>query len=211
MVKTSDSQIVSAKLLLEAAKRQVKKSGLEKAFSILHAHDSLDWVLQYLYDSTSTSKKGKLMFPDYVAYVGKHTDKFGALDAVKCDQLNTMRSNFKHNFVIPNDKQAEEIVLWTEIQIESLIKTFTGKPLSDFDVLDAIASKEVKEKIKSADQNLKDGKRVNAFADIAIAFAMLERAKRDQIRKASGISIPTPDFFTSSSSFFSKNGQKCVW
>lgn len=204
MTKTSNSQIVSAKLLLDVAKRQAKKSGIEKAFSILHAHDALDWILQYLYDSTATSKKGQLMFPNYVEYVAKHTDKFGSLDNAKCEQLNTMRNNFKHNFVIPNDKQAEEIVVWAEIQIETLVKTFTGKSLSEFDTLDTIANKEVRDRLKSADRHLKDNKRVEAFTDVAIAFAMLEHAKRDQIRKDTNISIPAPDSFSFSNSFFLK-------
>ncbi len=200
--KVSYNQIISARLLLETAKMQVKKTGLEKAFSILHAHDALDWILQYLYDSSTTSKKGKLMFPDYVNAIAKRPENFGSLDTAKCDQLNTMRSNFKHNFVIPNDKQAEEIVLWVEMQIESLIKTYTSKPLSDFDTLNAIANEQVKEKIRSADRSIEDDKRVHAFADIAIAFAMLERLKRDQIKDISGIRLPSSESFTFSSSFF---------
>lgn len=202
MTKISSSQIISAKLLLDTAKRQAKKSGIEKAFSILHAHDSLDWILQYLYDSTSEPKKRKMMFPDYVSAIAKHSDKFGSIDTTKCDQLNTMRNNFKHNFVIPNDKQAEEMILWTELQIESLVKTFTKKSLSDFDVVDAIASQQVKDKVIEADKNIQDGKRVHAFADIAIAFDMLERSRRDQIKDISGIKIPSPESFSFSNSFF---------
>jgi len=202
--KTSDSQIISAKLLLDTAKRQVKKSGLEKAFSVLHVHDALDWILQYLYESTLPSKKGKMMFPDYVSAISKHTDKFGSLEETKCDQLNTMRNNFKHNFVIPNDRQAEEIVLWAEIQIDSLVKTFTGKSLASFDTLEVIADAKAKERIKDADKSLGDSKRVEAFIHLAVAFDMLEYLKRQQVRAASGIDVPSSGSFTFSSSFFLK-------
>jgi hypothetical protein len=199
---TTINQLVSAKLLLDTAKRQVKQSGIEKAFSVLHAHDALDWILQYLYDDSATKKKGKLMFLDYVSAIAKHPDKFGSLDEIKCDQLNTMRSNFKHNFIIPNDKQAEEIVLWTEIQIESLVRTYTGKALSEFSTLDAITSKEVREKIQEADQSLADNKAEYAMCHLAIAYAILESLKKQQLEDVYSLSMPNSSSLTFSNSFF---------
>lgn len=201
MTKASINQLISARLLLESAKKQAKKTGMEKAFSVLHAHDALDWVLQYLFDDTSSAKKGKLMFPDYVRAIAKHPQQFGSLDELKCEQLNTMRSNFKHDFVIPNDRQTEEIVLWVEIQIESLVKTYVGKSLAEFDSIDAISSKEIVDKIKEADQCMDSGSPELALSNLAIAYSMLENAKRETIEDMYGIRIPRRDSLNFSSSF----------
>lgn len=204
MAKTSINQLVSAKLLLDSAKRQAKKSGMEKAFSVLHAHDALDWVLQYLFDDTNQSKKGKLMFPDYVSAIAKHPEQFGSLDELRCDQLNTMRGNFKHNFVIPNDKQTEEIVVWADIQINSLVKSYTGKSLAEFDTVDIIIDKSVVNEIKKSDQYMNDGKPELALSSLAIAYAMLENTKREKVEDMFGVNVPRKDSLTFSSSFFLK-------
>ncbi|NTU73926.1 hypothetical protein HGB07_07270 [Candidatus Roizmanbacteria bacterium] len=209
MVKASTNQIISARLLLKASKVQVKRTGIEKAFAVLHAHDALDWTLQYLYDDSNNSKKGKLMFPDYVSAIAKHPDKFGSLDELKCDQLNTMRSNFKHNFVIPNDRQIDEIVLWVAIQIDSLLKTYTGKPLSEFDTIDAIQNKEVVNRIKESDKHMHDNRHELALSSLAIAYAILENDKRAKVEDMFGTNVPRDNShsFTFADSHFLKLDQ----
>lgn len=91
MGKTSINQIISARLLLQKARIQSTKTGIEKTFAILYAHDSLDWILQYLHDDITTSKNNKRMFMvDYAGVIAKNSDKFGSFDESKCNQLNTM-------------------------------------------------------------------------------------------------------------------------
>lgn len=204
-MKTSINQIISARLLLQKARLQSTRTGIEKAFAILYAHDSLDWVLQYLHDDTITPKDRKRMFMvDYARVISKNPDKFGSLDESKCDQLNTMRNNFKHSFVVPNDKQVEEIVLWTEVQINSLIQSYTGKKLSEFDTVDAIADKAVVDKIKESDRCVGNGKPELSLANLAIAYAMLENIKREKVEDMFGVSVPRKDSLTFSNSFFLK-------
>lgn len=205
MGKTSINQIISARLLLQKARIQSTKTGIEKAFAILYAHDALDWILQYLHDDITTSKNNKRMFMvDYADVIAKNSDKFGSLDESKCNQLNTMRNNFKHSFVVPNDKQVEEIVLWAGVQIDSLVQNYTGKKLSEFDTVEAIADKDVVGKIKESDKCIEENKPELALANLAIAYAMLENAKREKVEDMFGVSVPRKDSLTFSNSFFLK-------
>lgn len=90
------------------------------------------------------------------------------------------------------------------VQIDSLVQNYTGKKLSEFDTVDAIADKDVIGKIKESDKCVDDDKPELALANLAIAYAMLENAKREKVEDMFGISVPRKDSLTFSNSFFLK-------
>jgi hypothetical protein len=197
----TDNQLIAVRILIEKAKSQISKVGTEKAFAALHAHDALDWAMQYLHHSVER-KKSELSFKNFSKYISENTDKFGYFDKTKAQELDEMRNSFKHSFVLPNDRRLRELVVWSEQQINSMLRTYTGKTLGEYDILESITLPEVKDELRLARKLMADHNKGEALAHVAIAFDRVTRLVEESIEKASGEIPAISADFTFSSSFF---------
>lgn len=198
-----DNQVIAAKLLLEKAKSQMYRVGTEKAFAVLHAHDALDWVMQYLYEAEER-KRSENTFKAFMKYIADHEKKFGYIDKTKCQQLDEIRNNFKHSFVLPNERQLHELIVWCEQQINSLLSNYVGKTLDEHDDLGVISLPDVKKQVEKARKFEAQNNKENALANLAIAFDMITRDVEKSIEEVSGKKPAISADFTFSNSFFMK-------
>ena len=148
----------------------------------------------------SDKRKNNKFFNDLISIL-RENEKIGPLiNTQKCAQLDAMRNNFKHNFVIPEARQVEEIVLWVKVQMDQLINAVFGKSLEDFSLLEMVKSEDVKKLIEESDVALEAGDLGLCSERLATAYKVLDKQKREAVCIAMGVSIPpidSPDFYDS--------------
>ena len=198
------NKLTAIKLLLNDANRKANAAGTQRAFAILHTHDALDWMLQvaYTHPKVGGKKNKKIFLLDYAREIEKHEP--GLLDQGNISKLNTLRVNFKHDLIFPDPKHTKEIVAWAENQINTVCQRLFKTSLADVDLTAAVDNKQVKAKIKEADNLFAEGKTVDAFCSLSIAFEMIKHHLQDKLEKTTGKKAVFGTDLSFSSSFFLK-------
>ncbi len=195
------NKLIAVKVLLNDALKSVNESGVQRAFAILHTHNALDWMFQIAYSGTVGAKKNEKMYIEYYAReVNKSIPKL--IDIGNLSRVNTLRKNFKHDFIFPDPELTKELISWAENQINTICQRIFHISLAEIDLVIAIASPEIKEQITKADDVFSGGKVPEAFCELAIAFAMVKYDLQERIEKLTDRNAIFETDFTFSNSFF---------
>src|SRR3972149_7867906 len=132
------NELIAVKLLLGEATKSVQGTGIQRAFSILHAHDALEWMLQitYAHPKVGGKKKSKMYISDYAKEIDKAIPDL--IDIGNVSKLNSMRVAFKHDLIFPDPDVTKEVILWADNQINTLAQSVFQTTLSDVDLIVAI-------------------------------------------------------------------------
>ncbi|NCN59368.1 hypothetical protein COW99_00090 [Candidatus Roizmanbacteria bacterium CG22_combo_CG10-13_8_21_14_all_38_20] len=196
------NELIAVKLLLGEATKSVQGTGIQRAFSILHAHDALEWMLQitYAHPKVGGKKKSKMYISDYAKEIDKAIPDL--IDIGNVSKLNSMRVAFKHDLIFPDPDVTKEVILWADNQINTLAQSIFQTTLSDVDLIVAIDDGQIKTKINEADSDISNGKTAEAFCNLAVAFEMVRYNLQENLEKATGKRPIFRTDFGFSSSFF---------
>ena len=202
------NKFTAIKLLLNDAIRAMSASGVQRAFAILHAHDALEWTFQIVYTHLKIGgkKNAKMYLTNYAREIEER--EHGLIDQGNVSRLNTLRNNFKHDFLFPDPEQTKEIIYWAENQINTICQRLFNTNLADIDLASAIANDEVKSKINEADKKYSQSRTVDAFCELSTAFEMIKHELQEKIEKATSKRAIFETNFTFYNSFFLKIKEK---
>jgi len=180
------NELTAVKLLLNESLRALDGAGIQRAFAILHAHDALEWMFQisYTHPKVGGKKKTKMYLLDYAKEIDKVlTD---TIDIGNVSRLNSLRVAFKHDLIFPDPEVTKDIIRWVDNQINTLVRTIFQVSLSDIDLLVAVEEGDIKAEINNADKDFSEGKTMDAFCKLAIAFEMVRYSLQDNLQETTG-------------------------
>lgn len=179
-------KLSAIKLLLNEAKQKVDSSGTQRAFAVLYTHDALDWMFQIIFElpEFGGKKSPKMFLLNYASEINKKEK--GLINLGNVSKINTLRVNFKHDFIFPDPELAKDLVLWAENQINTICQRFFHFSLEEVDLLVAIDNQEIKNRIKEADDLFSKGKIEDAFCSLSIAFEMAKYLLQDNLEVITG-------------------------
>jgi len=168
-------RLVLAKyLFLHGINHLNKRTSLSDALAILNFHDAVEQVLTIVADMK------EFRYPSsFMEYWERAKNKdYEIPNKSEITKLNKIRNAFKHNAILPNHQECEDLktILWDFFSIISkdlLNHNFREMSLSDF-----INDDEIKEHIKKAEDYLNKGKDKESINETGIAFAYLMKNVR---------------------------------
>jgi len=164
-------RLLYAKYLLSRAKRdQNDRNELALAACLLLMHDATELLMLAATDHLAVgSKWGFMEFWDKVKQSG-HKEPGNKL---AMSQLNDMRVSLKHKGILPRSQSVRDLFPRVEIFCEEVTKDLLDLDFGDLSLVDLVATDDVRNKLKEAEQAFTSGDRDTAFANLRRAFDTL--------------------------------------
>lgn len=149
--------------------------------SLLSFHDAVEWFLQLTTEHHGISKKDQAFMGYWDVIASKLGKPLHQQEPMR--RMNRARSQLKHHGVLPASTEVESSrVSTTNFFIENTPLVF-GKEFEDISLVDFVSSRDVRSKLSSAQEMIKNDRGKDALKEIAIAFeTMIDEYKRDKSR-----------------------------
>lgn len=180
------------KLLYRIGVEQSKQAEALAFTSILTIHDTIDWfmTLACLKNSITEKQKVQAILEQNPKRQGKANvylmDYFTILPILKhetdVNNINTLRNNLKHEFILPSQLGISETVNTARVFFEDNTKLIFSLDFNEISIIDVISSSVIKQLLKNAlaFQNKKDIE--NCIKEISKAYYELWQTDIDFIR-----------------------------
>ena len=171
------------KYLYSVAIRQSYQSRPLSSVSILIFHDAVELFLQFASERHNVGRKDT-KFMEYWDLLQNRMQRESFTQKESMRRLNDARRELKHNGIIPDELEIESArVNVTEFFQENTPIAFNLR-FSEISLIDLVQWKEVKNKLREAENLFEEGKKEDAINNIAIGFRILiddyEIRRRDQ-------------------------------
>jgi len=140
--------------------------------TILSMHDAADHTLAVIADFLNIPEHNKIMYlMDYFSKINNHDQKNRVLEGRDYfSQLNTVRNSFKHQGILPNQRQWYTVVERTKEYIHGWCRLYLDLDLNEMNLMDLVTDETVKNYYKEGNHLYLERKYKNALESLAKAL-----------------------------------------
>lgn len=178
--KNISQRLAYIKFILQLGLNNSQKPYPYSSASILNFHDAVEFLMYLVAEVTDSKQSDSVV--KYFDNISKSGKGIGLKGKSGIKKLVKVRNNLKHESFIPTHEQIEECTTAVLYYFEKNVYLVFGKELDDINMVDLVKDDEIREHVKTAEQEMKKSNSIKSREELALAFWKLIDKTEDEFR-----------------------------